>query len=268
MRKFLLLCVFLVLVIFVLGCGLQEAETGAVDDAVRSPDNEFGSYEIVERELPVYRPYSAINRPPLLPQDFFVSFAMIEDFFEAHRAFRHEEDLSHINVGFDGFWVEDVQFSSMLINLTELRRLHLPANIPEGFYFVGILVDTLNITVRFVSESYLYRGWWGRERFDLVTTGWNANWDWMDRRIQEHMRLYPDFTAYDLVSGKYLYYRGAFYWEYGTELLTLRLPGAIVASDGIEVDPNELLQYTAFRTIDLLDYGAVYEFLAELRDEA
>ena len=64
-----------------------------------------------------------------------------------------------------------------------------------------------------------------------------------------------------------MYYRGAFFWGVGTELLILYLPDSIAAPYNVEVDPSELTQYAAIRTIDLFDDDAVDEFLIELRAE-
>ena len=95
MRRALLLRVLVTLVMFAIGCGLQDMET-EINTANDYSNASLVVNEATDEHVELDRPSDII----FTPAPAFISFSSLEDFLDAHRGVRLGDDVYLISASF------------------------------------------------------------------------------------------------------------------------------------------------------------------------
>ena len=194
-------------------------------------------------------------------------FSSLEDFLAAYRIVKAGGEIADLVTHWRApFSDSDLADVSDEVNLSALERFYLPVNIPKEFQLYRIDIGESSVTVWYVhddlliSESpYLDAMFQHPQRhFQFTFTRWEIDSP-MDEVLQQNLRGGDVF-----IDGKFIFTEpNMLTWTSDKELIYMYTP--LPVADSV----SDLIRFTEFEVIDLLDDNAVsalLEYLSRDRD--
>ena len=215
-------------------------------------------HEIVQQ--PVAQPApSAVNSS--------LGVGSVEEFLYAYRAVK------------EGRATGNLANLAAAVDFISLNELHVLTNLPETYRLHGIEVDSGGVGMwffpedAFTSMDAMHNARDNRHFFHFSFTRWD-----LESPMAGVSRQFG-FTDEDSISGRYYFRESAgsvlFYWAYGREVLTMRLPRTLHGNHGISafgidvINPTSdtahmMIPFTQTTTINLHDEALVTALIGNL----